>query len=211
MTKARTNCRGRESWEQRAVRASDKHEAELSQNAGPCVTHIHGLSSGLSESCFLKGTRYSQNHRGGVAESARVHPHTAPRLEQANPPTPPARPQSPQAPRQPGPSKWAAWGYPSPGGCSQRGSEGTMVHKRGPLWRPLACHFSSSLSTKNQLADLRKKWEILFEPDVRVVSWEEHLGGNYNLHLLSTKVKPRGAAAADFQHPLRGVQGREQK
>ena len=129
MTKARTDCRGRESWEQRAVRASDKHEAELSQNVGPCVTHIHGLSSGLSESCFLKGTRYSQNCRGGVAESARVHPHHSPQPGASRSSTPPARPRSPPAPRQPGPSEWATWGYPSPGGCSQRGSEGTMVRR----------------------------------------------------------------------------------
>ena len=32
-----------------------------------------------------------------------------------------------------------------------------------------------------------------------------------NWHLLSTRIKSRAAAAADFQHPLKGVQCGEQK
>ena len=46
---------------------------------------------------------------------------------------------------------------------------------------------------------------------MRAVTWEEHLGVNYKLHLPSTRIKPHGAAAADFQYYLRGVQAGEQK
>ena len=62
---------------------------------------------------------------------------------------------------------------------------------------------SLACQRKNQSADLRKKWEILFEPDVRVITWEEHLRVNYKSHLPSTRIKPRAAAAADSQYPER--------
>ena len=34
---------------------------------------------------------------------------------------------------------------------------------------------SFSLVEKNESVDLRKNWKILFEPSLRIVTWEEHL------------------------------------
>ena len=159
------------------------------------------------ESCFLKETRYSQNCRGGMAESARVHPHpgcpawSKPLLHS------PARPRPPAAPRQPGLSEWAVWGCPSPGGWSQGGQRAprcvNVCPWRGPRFGGPLPVTSLACQWNNQSADLRKKWEILFEPDVRVITWEEHLRVNYKSHLPSTRIKPCAAAAADSQYPER--------